>query len=164
MTFQLRAKIKVKKKPKDSVRTETIKKKESTNKTKIKNKEGPESSGKRMIIMRLGEKGKREEEEAEVSGVWTQRAEKTICVTLSMMTSLSLATKIITEAIEMEEDNKEGAEEIEGEVMEEEIEVDHHWKEGQVIVVTREAAISTIEEEMVATTDLWIIIMAHLTE
>ena len=164
MTFQLRAKIKVKKKPKDSVRTETIKKKESTNKTKIKNKEGPESSGRRMIIMRLGEIGKREEEEAEVSGVWTQRAEKTICVTLSMMTSLSLATKIITEAIEMEEDNKEGAEEIEGEVMEEEIEVDHHWKEGQVIVVTREAAISTIEEEMVATTDLWIIIMAHLTE
>jgi len=86
-----------------------------------------------------------------------------------MTMSLSLETKIITE--EMEEnrlDNKEGAEEIEGEVMEkEDIEVAHQCKkmeEGQVLVTT-EAATSTIEET-VATKDkdLWIIIMAHLIE
>lgn len=160
MTFQLGAK-KVKKKPlKDSVRTETNKKMESTNKTKmVKNRE---VQGIRTIIMRLGEIGKREA----ISAVWTLKAEKIICETSSMMTSLSLETKIITE--EMEEDrldNKEGAEEIEGEVMEEEdIEVAHQCKkmeEGQVVVT--EAATSMIGET-VATKDLWIIIMAHHTE
>lgn len=157
MTFQLGAKNKVKKRPKDSVRTETNKKMESTNKTKmVKNIEGPRI---RTIIMRLGEIGKREA----INAVWTQKAEKIICVTSSMMTSLSLATKTITEA--MEEDNKEGAEEIEGEVMEEEdLEVAHLCKkmeEGQVLVTTE--ATSMIGET-VATKDLWIIIMAHLIE
>ena len=84
-----------------------------------------------------------------------------------MTMSLSLETKKVSE--EMVEDNKEVAEEIEGEVMEEEedIEVAHQCKkmeEGQVLVTT-EAATSTIEET-VATKDkdLWIIIMAHLIE
>lgn len=159
MTFQLGAK-KVKKKPlKDSVRTETNKKMESTNKTKmVKNLE---VQGIRTIIMRLGEIGKREAMVA-AEEVWILKAEKIICETSSMMTSLSLETKIITE--EMEEDNKEGAEEIEGEVMEEEdLEVAHHKKmeEGQVVVT--EAATSMIGET-VATKDLWIIIMAHHTE
>ena len=58
MTFQLGAKKKVKKSLiKDSVRTETNKKMESTNKTKIKNKEVPERW---TIIRSLGEIGKRE--------------------------------------------------------------------------------------------------------
>lgn len=159
MTFQLGAKNKVKMIPlKDSVRTETNKKMESTNKTKmVKNKEGLRI---RTIIMRLGEIGKREA----INAVWTQKAEKIICVTSSMMTSLSLAIKIITEV--MEEDNKEVAEEIEGEVKEEEdIEVAHLCKkmEEDQVLVTTEAATSMIGET-VATKDLWITIMAHLTE
>lgn len=162
MTFQLGAKKKVKKSLiKDSVRTETNKKMEKcTNKTKIKNKEVPERW---TIIRSLGEIGKREA----INGAWTQKAEKIICVTSSMMTSLNPAkTGIVTE--EMEEVNKEGAvEEIEGEVMEEEEdEVVHQCKkmeEGQVLV-TIEAATSTIGETVATTKDLWIIITAHHIE
>lgn len=139
MTFQLGAKIKVKKKPKDSVRTETNKKMESTNKTKIKNKKGLKI---RTIITRTGLIGKRR-----VTNV-TREAGRTICAISSTMMSL-ITTKIKeSKVVEREE------------VMEEEIEVDLQCMKDQVLV-TREAATSTIEEK-VAITDPWITSMAHL--
>lgn len=128
----------MKKKPKDSVRTETNKKMESTNKTKIRNKKGQKI---RTIITRTGPIKKRK-----VTNV-IQEAEKIICATSSTM--MSLITTKIKSKVEREE------------VKEEEIiEVDLQCMKDQVLV-TREAATSTIGE-MVAITDPWITSMAHL--
>lgn len=143
----------MKKTPKDSVRTETNKKMESTNKTKIKNK----SPKRTTIIMKKGEIEKRKRR------VKTLKAEKITFEILSMMTSLSLATEVIGTMVEVRED----VEEIEGEVMEEEdIGVDHQCKTMEVgqVPVTTEAATSTIEEMVATKEDLWITTMDLHTE